>query len=503
MRNSTILRVGILVLASFHIATAQSLEEKRLAFEKAEKEYVEALQAEMQAMKAKMAQLQAALDKLGKPPVTVATVAEPPAADKNTKKISIKPSELNFVEGETAKITMKLDGKDLPPSKDLHLSDPALLQVKDKDLIVSAPKKMAPNVEAMAFEGKINVLDPADPRKLLATGTIPVRVEKDGDSEWESRAIMGFHQAGASSAASTQNAFFDFFIQRGLGNHRNVYDAKVNLWGNVRVASSPRQISVPIAQFAAGFATKLGEVPVNEMAQSAEFITGLGYKLAKYNQGGGRIRMLEAVAFFGGNGSLSDPFTQGAIFRRPNAGTPSRAEFDGRYKINSDFIALTPPDRERFYRSYGGGFRLSTFETRKKLSPPGSYMVTLGQDQLITSGFYQGPVLRFDVFYPLPIGNEDGRWKSVFLFGTANMRLQRPGNGTPLAMERMCTATKGATDPATPANSNCSGLKRFFDPDVTVVGVASSRDTYRMGIGIDFVNLLRSWPKPAATPTKE
>jgi hypothetical protein len=70
-------------------------------------------------------------------------------------------------------------------------------------------------------------------------------------------------------------------------------------------------------------------------------------------------------------------------------------------------------------------------------------------------------------------------------------------------MERMCTATKGATDPATPANSNCSGLKRFFDPDVTVVGVASSRDTYRMGIGIDFVNLLRSWPKPAATPTKE
>ncbi len=310
------------------------------------------------------------------------------------------------------------------------------------------------------------------------------------EPEWESRAIVGFHQAGASSAPSTQNAFFDFSIMRGLGSQKNLADARVNLWGNVRVASSPRQISVPVSQFAPGFVSSLIQTPVNEMAQSVEFLTGLGLRLAKFQQGGGRIRTLEAVAFFGGNGSFTDPFSRGAIFKVPAPNTPSRSEFDRRHKVATPFIALVPADRERFYRSYGGGLRLMTFESRKRLSPPATYMVTVGQDQMITGGAYQGPVLRLDVFYPLPIGKADGRWKSIFLFGTVNMKLARTSYQTPLAMERYCTDAKLA-------NLSCnSTVKNFYDPDVTVVGLASTRDNYRLGVGVDLVNLMRSWFVP-------
>src|SRR5262249_54070687 len=93
--------------------------------------------------------------------------------------------------------------------------------------------------------------------------------------DWESRAIVGWHQAGASSADSTQNLFFDFFVARPLGTEGTVYDNKYSFWGQVRVASSPQQRTIPLSQFAAGFAEQLGSVPVNELAQSAEFLTGL------------------------------------------------------------------------------------------------------------------------------------------------------------------------------------------------------------------------------------
>lgn len=388
--------IGILLLADVHHSPGQTIEQKRLAFEKAEVDYFDALRLEIAMLKSRMDSFEALIARVEKPETRL---------DRSLQ----SPRELNLFEEEP---------------------------------------------------------------------------------EWESRAIIGFHQAGASSAASTQNAFFDFSIIRGLGNHKSLADSRFNIWGNVRVASSPRQISVPVSQFAVGFANSLGQTPVNEMAQSVEFLTGLGLRLAKFQQGGGRIRTLEAVAFFGGNGSFTDPFSRGAIFKVPAPNTASRAEFDRRHKVATPFIGLVPADRERFYRSYGGGFRLTTFEAGKRLSPPASYMVTVGQDQMITGGAYQGPVLRLDVFYPLPIGKANGRWKSVFLFGTVNMKLARTSYQTPLAMERYCADAK-------PTDFGCNvTVKNYFDSDVTVVGLASTRDNYRMGVGIDLVNLMRSWFVP-------
>lgn len=326
---------------------------------------------------------------------------------------------------------------------------------------------------------------PAAPAASPAPAAAPAKpaLDPDKEGEWEARAILGFHQAGASSAESSQNYFFDFYIMRGLGNHAKVYDSRVNVWGNVRIASAPQQVDSSVANFVANFSTNAGSLKVNELAQSGEFLTGLGLRLKNWRQGD-RIRMLETVGFWGANGAFSEPGTRSQIYKVPAPGTPQRGVFDRNFGEDirrltggtvPEYIGFVPPDRERFYRQYGFGMRLSTFELSRPYSPPATYMFTLGRDQLITEGVYKDVVARADVFYPLPVGKEDGRFKFLFLFGTANLRLTKPKPLDVLALE--------------PAASTV----QLFSPTVAVISRPSSRDTYRIGMGVDFVNLLNSW----------
>ena len=136
-----------------------------------------------------------------------------------------------------------------------------------------------------------------------------------------------------------------------------------------------------------------------------------------------------------------------------------------------EFVGFVPPDRERFYRQYGGGLRISTFELNRPYAPPATYMITFGRDQLITEGTYKGVVARADVFYPLPIGKKDGKFQFLFLFGTANLRINKPANLDVLALEPMVKE-----DGKTPSVN-------LFDPRVLVISRPSARDTYRIGVG--------------------
>ena len=325
----------------------------------------------------------------------------------------------------------------------------------------------------------------AAPKPASAPAPTPANppLDADKEGEWEARAVLGFHQAGASSAESDQNYFFDFYIMRGLGNHAKVYDSRVNVWGNVRIASAPQQVDSSVANFVANFSTAAGSLKVNELAQSGEFLTGLGLRMKNWKQGD-RIRMLEAVGFWGANGAFSEPGSRSQIYKVPAAGTPQRGVFERNFGEDirrltggaiPEYVGFVPPDRERFYRQYGFGMRLSTFELARPYSPPATYMFTLGRDQLITEGVYKDVVARADVFYPLPIGKEDGRFKFLFLFGTANLRLTKPKPLDVIALEPGGSAVQ------------------LYSPNVAVISRPSSRDTYRIGMGVDFVNLLNSW----------
>jgi hypothetical protein len=297
---------------------------------------------------------------------------------------------------------------------------------------------------------------------------------------WEARAIVGFHQSGASSADHTQKLFLDFFIVRPIGSARPVYDSRFNVWGNVRVASSPQQIAVPVSEFVASFREAAGKVKVNELAQSAEFQVGLEWNLRTFRQGDAR-RTAGLVAYYGAQGCLTTPASQARIFLVPALDTPHYDQFQEQVlrwtpggQVRTPFVGLVTPDRERFFHQWGAGFRLTSFPAPAIQAPPATFASTLGRDQLITGGQFRGLVWRTDVFYPLPLGGEPGAWRFLFLFGTVNLRLARATNIAPLALR--------------PADSG----KNLYDPDVTLVPVPNTRDTYRLGVGIDVVNFLTS-----------
>jgi len=320
------------------------------------------------------------------------------------------------------------------------------------------------------------------------------QTENSSSIDWESHAIIGWHQAGASSAESEQNLFFDFFVARPFSD-RAVYESRFNLWGQVRVASAPQQRGIPLSQFAVDFVEQLGSVKVNELAQSAEFVTGFEWRpFGKWgNHKSGRIRTLGFVGFFGASGAFSDPTTRGRVFRVPPSGSPQWSNFlshfpefqNSEFSDSASFIGLIPPDRERFYRQYGFGIRYSSYFTDKAWISPSMFTLSVGQDQSITRGRYVGPVLKFDAFYPLPMK----KIQFLYLFGTVNLAAAKPRIGTPLALH-LVSQDCDANAPDSDIGANC-GVK-LYQEDVAVYTVPSSRDTYRIGVGIDCISFLKS-----------
>lgn len=205
----------------------------------------------------------------------------------------------------------------------------------------------------------------------------PMAVAQDAALREQAAAL----EAKANGAA--QIDFLDFFRMRGLGSHAKVYDSRFNIWGNVRIASSLQLIDSAVSNFVAKFATKAGELKVNELAQSGEFYQG------------DRARMMEPVGFGGANGAFRDPGASARVNRIPAKDSPSWPVFQRNLGQQltavsgvkqPESVGFVPPDRERFYRQDGAGLRISTFESNGRYAPSASYMVTFGGDQLITEG---------------------------------------------------------------------------------------------------------------------
>jgi hypothetical protein len=295
--------------------------------------------------------------------------------------------------------------------------------------------------------------------KILAI-LICIGVASAQTSDTEARAVLGLEQTGASAASSQQNLFFDFFIDRELGV------PWLSLWGDVQVASFPQQITTALARF--NLVSAIGNLQVNQLAESGEFTTGIDVHPFKSWPAAGGTRRLGFVFSVGATGPYP-PASRLAIFAVPSASSPQYANFIAQYPqaVNAAYIGFLPPDRESFYRSWAAGTRLTTAYHGR---PAAQYTVTIGQDEQVTGGNLQGAVAKFDVFYPLPARIRG--YSYLYLFGTADLRLARAGNFTPFILA--------------PAPSNISGS----DPSVAIVATSSERDLYRLGIGVDAVGLL-------------
>jgi hypothetical protein len=306
----------------------------------------------------------------------------------------------------------------------------------------------------------------------------------DDVREPDPRFVVGYHQAGAASAEGTGHFFTNFYIERRLWNPR------WRMWGNVTIGSYPQQISSPVGEFITGLAEQYSKLPVNQVAQSAEFQAGLErlFKVwdvdkSEFTTNGHRIRTFGLIAGFGATSPLT-PVDSRQVFAVPAATSGQYRDLVGKYPqlANAKYVGFTTPDRDRVFRQWGTGFRVSTYvnnDDSAHLSPPATYEVMVGQDEAITGGVMRGAVARFSCFYPLQIPgtNDTGdQFRFLYLFGTASLRAGRGYNHDPFILQ-----------PATDING--------YDPGVVLITTRSNRDTYRVGIGVDFVNLFKSMAK--------
>lgn len=301
------------------------------------------------------------------------------------------------------------------------------------------------------------------------------------------RAIVGYQQAGASSSDFEQNWFVDLFISRPLGfqpKHEGK-DVAWRWWGNVRVASFPQPGNQSVAELASDLPAQIGALKLNQLAQGAEFLSGVEFKpwrsfpFRGFSENTRQVFTLGLIAGAGATGFFGSPSTNVKVFQVPPAGSPQLASFQQAFpSVKTANVGFISPDIERFPKQYLAGIRLTTHYVDPTGMPlataPAMLAFSLGQNQTVTGGKLTGVVGRVEAFYPLPFGNRGqsiaGAFSSLYLFGTAQMRL----GGTQTAP---ALALKPATVDAT-------------DPSVTLAPLPNTRDEYRLGFGIDLVDLV-------------
>jgi hypothetical protein len=303
------------------------------------------------------------------------------------------------------------------------------------------------------------------------------------------RTIVGFEQAGVSSAASRQDFFFDLLYDRPLFFKTDIdLGPALRGWGNLRISSVPQQIGSSVAEFASTFAQQVGQLKVNQVAQSFGFLGGVEYRLfatghqpsfAGPDLG---IQHRVAVNFILGGGIITPltPMDSVQIFSVPN----NQPDFLNRYPAanGKQFVAFTLQDRNRFFRQGYAGFRLAThfLGDTQRIRYPETFDLTYGFNESITGGRIHGGVLRLEGFVPVPYSALS--W--VYFFGTG---IFRPGGHSNISTPFLLDQAPSGTLPT--------------DPGAVVIPIPQAdRDYYRIGVGIDLVELVKGW-LPSKTNT--
>jgi|GEM_PF-1915399 len=302
------------------------------------------------------------------------------------------------------------------------------------------------------------------------------------------RFIIGFEQAGAASAESVQKPFLDFFINTPLPfGGQDVLWPRLSLWGDIRLAASAQQITTfgtaaasPVAAFAGG--------KLNELVTGFDFSAGPEVLLTR----AGRTH----ISLIGGFGAIS-PLTYkqyAPIYKVPGASNPQREQFliDFPGVAGKDFIAFVPPDRDRFLRHYFGGFRFRTYQYEKgadyktdepRDTFPAMLDVTFGQDEAVTGGRLHKFVVNLDGFLPLPWPKASSL---LYLFGTAKF----------IAGGRKTIKTPYILDTA-------ESSIQLTNDKVFITNQTSNRDYYRIGFGVDLIELFKFAKKSGEQSAKE
>lgn len=271
-------------------------------------------------------------------------------------------------------------------------------------------------------------------------------------------AVVGFEQAGASAASGTQRFFLDLSAHRPLP-----MNPRWRWWGDVRILSVPQQVDAPVVQLGSALANRAAALKINELAEAGEFVTGIEYLLAFAHS-------TELTAFVGAGAiGVLDPKRTLAIYQTPAPGSAQYSRFIREFPEAAGklYVGFLPPDRDRFYRQYVGGLRLTS-------AKGGAVAVSLGQNELISGGRLAGITGRIDASYRFRPSDSGNPLAGVYLFGSAVLQLSGAQAHNPFVLQ--------------PAGNDISG----YHPGVALIPVAGSRDLYRIGIGLDLISALNS-----------
>src|ERR1051326_3012768 len=363
-------------------------------------------------------------------------------------------------------------------------------------------------------------------------------VAKNPSASMNSRVIVGFEQAGGSSAQSETKPVVDFFFTTPFiydrekactkleeakqpkcladNNNRRLLP-RFGFWGDVRLAATPDQIAAAQV-FPATLVNQIDKADkAVELVQSFDFLAGGEFRLGTAN--GSFLSLIPGVRqksslYFGVGGGAISPLNARKdsiqIFNIPDTTDARRAEFVNRYGEPPDgkkYIALTPVDRDRFLRQWYAGVRLKTFycddpECRTfKNNFPAIVDFMFGQNEAVTGGSRKrgGPpdpndpnklvgqknayILRIDGFYPFPVKE----MSFLYFYGTAMMKVGGGGAKitTPLFLD----------NPGTTVQINDAAV---FMPATNVLKLQQpDRDYYKLGVGINLTDLFnRNKPSP-------
>jgi hypothetical protein len=401
-----------------------------------------------------------------------------------------------------------------PGPDELHLTMNPTKGTASHTLTLTAPD----TIGGVAYTGTFTLTCTAG--AVMKKATVILTSAEAGPDEAAdiTTAVIGFEQAGGSSAESDRNFFFDFFISRpvpGLNwSKSEAYGPGLRWWGDVRIASYPQQINPPVVDFIQNFAQFAGNVKINEIAKFGEFKTGIDVRfLAAPNpfpySGGEQKSSLGFIVYYGALGAFHPPtgsavvaasttstlvtvpvvaIPAGAYSPNDPNRTPQAIAFSQRYPADkypslalpaAKYAAFTLPDRDQFYREYGAGLRLTTRfydENHNLLPAPAMVSATVGQNELVSGGKLRGAVGTFEGFYPYRIRTPA---LTVYLFGRANLKFGRPTERQPLALQQ--------------AVDSANNLISINNPAVAIIGEPSRRDLYTIGFGFDLSSILDKW----------
>ena len=310
-------------------------------------------------------------------------------------------------------------------------------------------------------------------------------VERQGE---QFRAIVGLQQSGASGADNASKFFFDFYVSRPLPTLFRTTPGQqeplLRWWGNVRIGSAP--VTANTALLLSALRTLSGGLKLNELAQSAEFLTGLDVRLGDISSpvwgqsANSRQRFrLSFISAFGATGDLNKP-PQAAPTTLTLPGALAKDQIVRLFPTAANsayqYISFIPPAESRYSLEYFGGFRVTTRYAdtygNATTAPPAIVSFTAGQNQLLTPGRFRGLVNRVEAFYPLST-SQSNVFSAIYLFGTAQLRFG---------------GTQVPTLP--PLSQPAAGVTPIPSMDNTLYIVdRSSRDFYNIGVGVDLVRV--------------